>query len=403
MQVDGREARELTRDRSVQREPAWSPDGRRIAFAASHGGGFDIYTISARGGSPERITSLQGDARTPSWAPDGRIVFAHREAGTTQWDLYAVDPESDASARLPLRLTQSPDSEIHPRVSPDGTRIVFASDRDSQDGDFDIWVMRLVAPGEPAASRGPATRVVRMRGQDGYPAWAPDGGRVAFYAVREGVGSTWVATVDPPPISSTAVERISRVRPVDVPVLASRRGGSVAWSPDGRTLAIGEIPEPEPVYNGNPARDDARSSSRVWRGERLSAVERRGTPAGGRGNPDAGAGARAGIGGADAGVRQRLEHAEAPLLQRRRICRPLGCPAGAVSSGGRADAHGPRARGRGGPDGGRAAAHQAARDLVTRGRRVGTPARVGGRPHGARARRQRCRCRDRGGVRAGRG
>ena len=257
MQVDGREARELTRDRGVQREPAWSPDGRRIAFAASHGGGFDIYTISARGGPPERITSLQGDARTPSWAPDGRIVFAHREAGTTQWDLYAVDPESDASARLPLRLTQSPDSEIHPRVSPDGTRIVFASDRDSEDGDFDIWVMRLVAPGEPAASRGPATRVVRMRGQDGYPAWAPDGGRVAFYAVREGVGSTWVATVDPPANPSTAVERISRARPIDVPVLASRRGGSVAWSPDGRTLAIGEIPEPEPVYNGNPARDDA--------------------------------------------------------------------------------------------------------------------------------------------------
>ncbi len=39
-------------------------------------------------------------------------------------------------------------------------------------------------------------------------------------------------------------------------MLASRRGGWVAWSPDGRTLAIGEIPEPEPVYNGNPARDD---------------------------------------------------------------------------------------------------------------------------------------------------
>ena len=238
----------------MQREPAWSPDGQRIAFAGNRGDGFDIYAVAARGGSPERMTALAGDARTPSWTPDGRIVFAYREPGAGQWDLYVVDPEVDADVRLPLRLTQSPDSEVHPRVSPDGARIVFASDRDSDEGDFDIWAMRLVARGEPATARGPAMRVARLRGQDDYPAWSPDGDRIAFYAVRDGVGSTWVATVDSPPDRSAP--RPVRERPADAPVLASRRGGWVAWSPDGRTLAIGELPDPEPVYNGNPARDD---------------------------------------------------------------------------------------------------------------------------------------------------
>ena len=90
MQVDGRDARELMRADTVQREPAWSPDGKRIAFAADRGDGFDIYAVSSRGGSPERITSLPGDARTPSWTPDGRIVFAHRDPGTSQWDLQSL-------------------------------------------------------------------------------------------------------------------------------------------------------------------------------------------------------------------------------------------------------------------------------------------------------------------------
>ena len=45
--------------------------------------------------------------------------------------------------RIPLRLTQSPDDELQPRVSPDGRRIAFTSNRNSDDGDFDIWMMRL--------------------------------------------------------------------------------------------------------------------------------------------------------------------------------------------------------------------------------------------------------------------
>src|SRR5262249_58797678 len=100
---------------------------------------------------------------------------------------------------IPLRLTQSLDDEIQPRVSPDGQRVAFASNRGNDDGDFDIWVMRLLGRSSPdeTGGRGPAVRFARAPGYDGYPTWSPDGTRLAYYAVRDGVGATWVAGIDP--------------------------------------------------------------------------------------------------------------------------------------------------------------------------------------------------------------
>jgi gamma-glutamyltranspeptidase len=252
MLPDGREGTELTKVAGVEREPAWSPDGKRIAFAADRGDGFDLYVANSHGGSPERVMRLEGDERWPSWTPDGRIVFANRASDTTQWDLFAIDPEVAIDKRIPLRLTQSQDDEIQPRVAPDGRRMAFTSNRGNDDGDFDIWLMRLFDKNTPdeTGGRGPAFRFARVPGYDGYPAWSPDGMRLAYYAVRDGVGSTWIAGVAPMTESGVVPNR-----PLAPPLLASRHGGTIAWSPDGQTLAIGEIPEPEPSYNGNPERD----------------------------------------------------------------------------------------------------------------------------------------------------
>jgi gamma-glutamyltranspeptidase/glutathione hydrolase len=262
MQPDGRDGSELTKAPAVEREPAWSSDGKRIAFAADRGDGFDLYVVNSHGGVPERVAALEGDERWPSWTPDDRIVFAHRPSDTTQWDLFAIDPDAGAEKRIPLRLTQSPDDEVQPRVSPDGRRVAFASNRGSDEGDFDIWVMRLfdknISDDTGARLRletgtgqgtGPAIRFARLAGYDGHPAWSPDGNRLAYYAVRDGLGSTWVAGV------SSMTDGGAPSRPVSPPVLASRHGGMTSWSPDGQMLAIGEIPEPEPSYNGNPQRD----------------------------------------------------------------------------------------------------------------------------------------------------
>ena len=273
---DGRDARPLTPEsQAIQRDPVWTSDGSRIAYASDGGDGFDVYVSRVKGGTPERVTMSAGDERGPSWAPDGRLVFAHRDADTGQWDLYVVSPSAAGGWESPVRLTDTSDNEFQPRVSPDGTRIAFASDRESDEGDVDLWVIRLPAKGEtkpvlsratsapgasstaptPTRRRPPAVRIVEARGLDGHPSWSPEGNRLAYYAVREGIGSTWVIAVDPLPAQDATNTRVPRDRPAPAAILASRHGGAVAWSPDGRTLAIGEMPDPEPTYNGNPHRD----------------------------------------------------------------------------------------------------------------------------------------------------
>jgi Tol biopolymer transport system component len=246
---DGRDPKPLTADAaSIQREPAWSSDGR-VAFSMDRGDGFDLYVAQpfrAAGrrtavAASEQITKLPGDERGAAWTPDGRIVFSHRAAGSTQWDLFVVAPEGSTSGNAawasPERLIDSDDNEVQPRVSPDGHRVAFASDRDNDEGDVDIWTMKLPARGEPVGQpfraadesrredrRWRPVRIVQARGLDGYPAWSPDGARIAFYAVREGIGSTWVTTVDPLPEGDRPNARAARERPTHPAVLVSRHG-----------------------------------------------------------------------------------------------------------------------------------------------------------------------------------
>ncbi len=291
MTPEGKQAKAVTTTEGVtiEREPAWSPDGNRIAYAADRGDGFDIFVVTikngAAGGVPVAATQMGGDERWPSWTADGRLVFAHRDARpagkngdpSLQYDIYLATPlPGSESWQTPVPLTETEDSETFPRVSPDGLKVAFISERDSED-DLDLWWMLVpaaaIAKPIPLGARPPkpvsssvqsagtdgkplrANRITRVRGHEAYPSWAPDNSRVAFYAVREGIGSVWVATAEPPRPEPTE-DLIPRAKPAAQPQLVSRRGGAPAWSPDGKTLLVTGLPDPEPVYNGNPLRNE---------------------------------------------------------------------------------------------------------------------------------------------------
>jgi gamma-glutamyltranspeptidase len=291
---------------AIEREPAWSPDGNRLAYAADRGEGFDIFVVTLKNGvaagTPVAVTTTPGDERWPSWTADGRLVFAHRNARpagrngdpSLQYDLFLSSPVSGSEAwQSPLALTETTDSETYPRVSPDGTKVAFISERESED-DLDLWWMPVPAAAVmkpiPLGARPPkpvpssvqsagtdgkplrANRITRVRGNEAYPSWAPDNSRVAFYAVRDGIGSVWVATAEPPRPDPTE-DPLPRAKPAAQPQLVSRRGGAPAWSPDGKTLLVSGLPDPQPVYNGNPLRSEVEapplfalnSAFQLWR------------------------------------------------------------------------------------------------------------------------------------------
>ena len=234
---DGGHARPLVPNGiGSERNPAWSPDGKSIAFAEDAGTGFAIVVAAVGGGATTKISG-DGEARWPAWTRDGRVLFSRRQAD--RWRLFAAT--LDGGSPVPLFSDGEEDDQRQVSVSTDGKRIAFVSDRESDDGDLDLWVADLPAGG---SARGRRTRVARIRGDEASPSWAPDGSRLVFFAVRDGAPGVWVTAVDP-----------GARRPAEAPVLVSRVGGTPAWSPDGRRIAIADLPPADPAYNGNPLRN----------------------------------------------------------------------------------------------------------------------------------------------------
>ena len=146
MKVIGGGERNLTNGPGVHDDhPNWSPDGRRIAFVSERDGDLEIYTMRPNGSKVRQLTfnTLATDEH-PNWSPDGRWIAFNRdldENGEENFDLYTV-PADGGRVR---RLTADPDGEAMPAWSPDGREIAFASD---QDGCCDIFTMRADGSGQ---------------------------------------------------------------------------------------------------------------------------------------------------------------------------------------------------------------------------------------------------------------
>ena len=187
--VDGRNPVDLTGDCDADdRDPAFSPDGRRIAYRSDCSGG-GIFVMGATGESARKVTDF---GYTPAWSPDGReLVLATERPGlptgrpsTSQ--LWAVTIETGEK-----RLLTEHDA-MHPSWSPDGRRIAFWGLR----GDTpqrDIWT--VAADGTQVAA-GAAVSVTDDPPLDWNPVWAPDGGSLYFSSTRGGTFNLWRIAVD---------------------------------------------------------------------------------------------------------------------------------------------------------------------------------------------------------------
>ena len=129
MDADGKNQRNLTKDRHDDRVPAWSPDGKHIAFVSYRGndsGGIDIYVMDINGEHRRNLTkNFDRTAWKPSWSPDGkRIAFVSGVQGDEP-EIYVMNINDG----IPQKITDNRWLDNSPSWSPDGNRIVFASKR----------------------------------------------------------------------------------------------------------------------------------------------------------------------------------------------------------------------------------------------------------------------------------
>lgn len=204
------DVRQLTSGSTLDVEPAWSPDGSRIAFAAVRDANFAIYVMDADGQNVQRLTGTTAqENHNPKWSPDGaRIVYSSLRDGNT--DIYIMNADGTNT----VRLTDNPSYDSYPSWSPDGTKIAFASGRD---GSSNIWVMNSDGSG--------AVRLTTTNLGDFQPAWSPDGKRISFVARTSSTKSA---------IFVVNADGSGRAR--FTPDYDSL--GDPAWSPDGHQIAF---------------------------------------------------------------------------------------------------------------------------------------------------------------------
>ena len=209
MRSDGSDPMRLTRDTSNDTMPAWSPDGRHIAFVSDRDGNREIYAMNADGNDQVNLTQSGTEDWTPAWSFDGkRMAFASFRDGN--WEIYVMD----ANGANVKRLTRNNTADYSPTWSPDGQRIAFVSNRD---GNLEIYVM--------AADGSAQRRFTQDKATDEAPAWSPDGSRMAWGSYRDGNMEIYIANMDG-----------SGQRNLTEDSTADDHGA--AWSPDGRKIAF---------------------------------------------------------------------------------------------------------------------------------------------------------------------
>ncbi len=198
--------------------PVISPDGTQIAFAAVG----DIYVMPI-GGTAVNLTKDAALDTDPSWSPDGSSLVYSSDRDSEHLQLWIRDMKIGQSRKVTNLATQPQAASF----SPDGRRVVFFN----VDGMWRVAEMSILD-----LDTGRVTRIHESLPQPGTPTWSPDGTRIALagiapMTVRFREGTNQVQTI------SASGGDVKWYAPIPMLSIDSRGGGGPVWSPDGTKMA----------------------------------------------------------------------------------------------------------------------------------------------------------------------
>jgi Tol biopolymer transport system component/DNA-binding winged helix-turn-helix (wHTH) protein len=167
--VSGGAIQRLTFDKPPVIGLTWTTDGTKIVFSSHRGGGSSLWTVSLRGGEPERLPLGGATAFEPTISRKGnRLAYTQGWIHPNLWSIEIGNRGKVPS--LPRPFVKSATYNNGPQFSPDGKKVAFAS---ALSGDIEVWTCDAEDCSEPQ-------QLTFQKGLSGMPRWSPDGKRIVF-------------------------------------------------------------------------------------------------------------------------------------------------------------------------------------------------------------------------------
>lgn len=265
--TDGTGGRRLNDTYSQDADPAWSPDGSQIAYAATTccSARAGVITVMDSDGSGGVALTDDGNlSYHPTWSPDGSMIaYSSRERGSGPSEIFTM--RSDGSGKV--QITENDSTDVEPAWSPDGSRIAFVAV--TGEGRSEIRLIRSDGTDEIQLAVGADQAI--------SPAWSPDGTRIAYVSggyrgqihIINADGTNDRGLLESPscqdhPTWSPDGTKIAFTRcdaPVGIHVVALDGGdaekiGPGGWAPDWNPVEIKVLPNPTTTVatNAHPAK-----------------------------------------------------------------------------------------------------------------------------------------------------
>lgn len=215
---DGSNARQISKGKEPHVSPAWSPDGRYLAYTSFKGRAPHLYIYDTKNGSTRKLTTKQGLNSGANWSPNGKLIaFTGSRGGDT--DIYVITP-SGTDRRL---LIEGSGLDVDPKFSPDGQWMAFVSGRY---GNPHIFISALKWESDTKVKVTSDKRLTYAGWYNSTPDWGPESDKIAFGGYDKDIDRYDIFMMNP---DGKKLERLT---------LKTGDNESPSWAPNGQMLVF---------------------------------------------------------------------------------------------------------------------------------------------------------------------